>query len=120
MIDEVAGFGDRNDGTVPDTLDAIEVLRLRRGQKSSWVAVCQHLRMALPGAPYPAVHDIGVLKHNRALPEDEINAPAKWLRHDPSPWAAKRRTDWAGVGVRTFEGEKSLAFLRVCFDDDLA
>lgn len=119
VIDDVAGSGDRNDAAVPDTLDGIDVLHLRRGHNSSWVALCQHLKLAPPDAPYPAVHDIGLRKHHRALPDEEIIAPAKWLRHDPSPWIAKPRAGWAGVSARTFEEQKSLATLRVCFEDDL-
>ena len=47
-------------------------------------------------------------------------APARRLRHDPSPWIAKPRVDWGGISASALERQESLGALRVCFEDDLA
>ncbi len=47
-------------------------------------------------------------------------APARRLRHDPSPWIAKPRKDWSGISASALEGQESSGSLRVCFEDDLA
>jgi len=47
-------------------------------------------------------------------------APARRLRHDPSPWIAKSRAGWTGISASAFKEQESSASLRVCFEDDLA
>jgi len=120
VINDGAKSEVRQNGAMLDALEGADVLLLHREHTSSWRALCQHLRLAPPDAPYPAVRDIGLRKRQPVLPDREIAAPAKRLRHDPSPWIAKPRTGWAGISASTFEGQESSASLRACFDDDLA
>jgi beta-glucanase (GH16 family) len=52
-------------------------------------------------------------------PDREMAASAKRLRHDPSPWVAKPRAGWTGMGTSAFEGQELSTTLRACFEDDL-
>lgn len=120
VIDDVVRSANRHNDAMPDALEGADVLHLHREHTSSWRALCQHLKLAPPDAPYPAVHDIGLRRHHPALPDREMAAPAKWLRRDLSPWIAKPRAGWAGFSASGFEGQESSASLRLCFEDDLA
>lgn len=120
VIDDIVGSASRHNDAILGALQGADVLHLHREQTGSWRALCQHLKLAPPDAPYPAVHDIGLRKHHPAQRDGEMAAPAKWLRHDPSPWIAKRRADWAGISASADESPESSAPLRVCFEDDLA
>jgi GR25 family glycosyltransferase involved in LPS biosynthesis len=120
VIDGVARSSDRHSGAILDALEGADVLHLHRKHTSSWRALCEHLRLAPPDAPYPAVRDMGLRRHQRVPPDRVMVAPARRLRHDPSPWIAKPRAGWAGISASAFEGQESSASLRVCFEDDLA
>ena len=120
VIDDGARSADRHSRAILAALEGADVLHLHREHTSSWRALCEHLRLAPPDAPYPAVHDIGLRSHQRVAPERAMAAPAGRLRHDPSPWIAKPRAGWAGISVSAFEGQESSASVRVCFEDDLA
>jgi len=105
------------------TLDALkeaDVLHLHCEQADSWRALCEHLKLAPPDALYPAVRDIGLRRCQPTPADSEIAAPARRLRHDPSPWIAKPHTSWMGISASAFEGLESSASLRVCFEDDLS
>src|SRR5205807_4482869 len=71
-------------------------------------------------AQYPSVNDIGLRTRQRVPPRSKMVAPARQLRHDPSPWIAKLRMDWSGISASALERQESLGALRVCFEDDLA
>ena len=120
VIDDVARSADCHLGGILDALEGADILHLHRGHTSSWHTLCEHLGLAPPDAPYPAVPDIGLRRHQRVPPDRAIAAPARRLRHDPSPWIAKPRAGWAGISVSAFEGHESSASVRVCFEDDLA
>lgn len=120
VIHDVATSADRDIGAILDALEAADVLHLNREHTSSWRALCEHLRVAPPNAPYPAVRDIGLRKRQPALSDRATAAPPRWLRHDPSPWVAKPRVGWAGISASASEGRESSASLRVCFADDFA
>ena len=100
VIDDAARSDDRHNGAILDALEGADVLYLHSEHISSWRALCEHMRLPPPDAPYPAVRDIGLRRHQRALPEREMAAPARRLRHDPSPWIAKPRVGWAGRSHR--------------------
>lgn len=123
VIDDVAGTADRQGGGggVLDELEAADVLRLRSEGANTWRALCEHVRLAPPGAPYPAVRDIGQRRHRRA-PVDTLTArPAKRLRHDRSPWVVEPRAGWAGINASALARRlESSAASRVRFQDDLA
>lgn len=120
VIDGVARSTDCHNGAILDALKGVDVLHLHREHASSWRALCEHLRLAPPDAPYPAVRDIGLRKYHRAQPNRAMAALAKRLRHDPSPWIANPRAGWVGISASAFEGQEPSASLRVCFEDDLA
>jgi len=120
VIDDLSKSADVNSGAVPAALEGADVLHLRREHTSSWRALCDHLKLSPPDGQYPAVRDIGLRRHQRVPPSREMAAPARRLRHDPSPWIAKRRAGWAGISASAFERQASSASLRVCFEDDLA
>jgi beta-glucanase (GH16 family)/GR25 family glycosyltransferase involved in LPS biosynthesis len=109
-----------DDGATLAALEGTDVLHLHCEHTSSWRALCEHMKLSPPDAQYPAVRDIGLRRHQRLPPDREMAAPARWLRHDPSPWIAKPRAGWAGIRASAFEGQASSASLRVCFEDDLA
>ena len=120
VIDDGASSTDRENGAILDALEGADVLHLHREHTSSWRALCEHLRLAPPDAQYPALRDIGLRRYEPVSPDREMAAPARPLRHDPSPWIAKPRTGWAGISTSTFEGQEPSASLRVCFEDDLS
>jgi GR25 family glycosyltransferase involved in LPS biosynthesis len=120
VIDDLAGSTDPRKPALSDSFDGVDVLHLHREQKSGWRALCQHLKLAPPDAPYPAVRDIGLRKYDRMPPNKDINATAKWLQHDPSPWIAKPRADWAGIGTSAFDRPEPMESLRVRFEDDFS
>jgi GR25 family glycosyltransferase involved in LPS biosynthesis len=120
VVGDMAGFTDRYSGVILDALEGADVLQMHRGHTGSWHALCEHLRLAPPDAPYPAVRDIGLRRYQPAPPDRATAAPAKQLRHDPSPWIAKPREGWVGISTSAVEGRDSSAPLRVCFEDDLA
>jgi GR25 family glycosyltransferase involved in LPS biosynthesis len=120
VIDDAARSTDRNDGHIAAALEGTDVLHLRGEHAGSWRALCEHLKLAPPDAQYPAVRDIGLRRQQRVPPDREMAAPARRLRHDPSPWIAKPRAGWVGIGASEFKGQEPSGSLRVCFQDDLA
>jgi GR25 family glycosyltransferase involved in LPS biosynthesis len=120
VIDDIARPAVRHNDAMLDALEGADILLLHREHTSSWRALCEHLRLAPPDAPYPAVPDIGLRKYKPAQSDREISTPAKRLRHDPSPWIAKPRTGWTGISASASDGQESSPALRACFDDDLA
>ncbi len=95
LIDGVGKSADRHNGAILAALEGTDVLHLQREHISSWRALCEHLKLAPPDARYPTVCDIGLRRHQRVPRGRETAAPAKWLRHDLSPWIAKSRSGWA-------------------------
>ena len=120
LIDDVVRSANRHDYAIPDALERADVLHLQSERTSDWRALCEHLRLAPPDSPYPNVRDIGLRRYKLNPPDREIAAPAKRLRHDPSPWIAKPRANWVGVSASVFEGQQPSSSLRVCFEDDFA
>jgi len=119
VIDNAEGRLDRNTDGVVGTLKGGDVIRLHGEDARSWRALCQFLRLPPPVAPYPIVPDSGQRRHQRAPVNTPRSRPAKWLRHDRSPWVAKRHAKWAGISGSTSEPPELLAS-RVVFDDNLA
>lgn len=120
VIDDVAGAAGRQGGGVLDELEGTDVLHLHGENANTWRALCEHLRLAPPSAPYPAVRDIGQRKHRRAPADTLSTRPAKRLRHDRSPWIVEPRAGWAGISASAFNQLELSASSRVCFVDDLA
>lgn len=101
-------------------LEGADLLRLCRERTSTWRELCEYLKLAPPNAQYPSVNDIGLRTRQRVRPESKMVAPARRLRHDPSPWIAKLRMDWSGISASALDGQESSGALRVCFEDDFA
>jgi GR25 family glycosyltransferase involved in LPS biosynthesis len=120
VIDDVARSADRHNRAILDALEGSDVLHLYGEHTSSWRALCEHMKLAPPDAPYPSVRDIGLRRREPAPPDRAMAAPARRLRHDPSPWIAKARGGWAGISASAFEGQESAASFRACFEDDFA
>ena len=120
VINDVVRSTDRHNGAILEALEGADVLRLCREHRCTWQALCEHLNLAPPDAPYPAVRDIGLRRQQRAPPRRVMVSPARRLRHDPSPWIAKPRAGWAGINASALEGQESSASFEACFDDDLA
>lgn len=120
VIEGEVGFANRHNDPILDALEGADILRLHRDHTRSWRALCEHLRLAPPDAPYPVVHDIGMRRYQRTLPDQDVIAPARLLRHDPSPWVAKLRKRWSGIRASAFDDQKSLVCLSTCFEDDFA
>ncbi len=113
---------DDPEGTAAGVLDALEgadVVRLHAEDASSWRALCEHVRLPPPVAPYPVVRDIGQRRYRRAAVDKRSVRPAKRLRYDRSPWAVEPQAGWTGIRASTSErSERSES--RVSFEDDLA
>jgi GR25 family glycosyltransferase involved in LPS biosynthesis len=99
-------------------LEGADVLRLHGGNSKSWRALCGHVRLAPPDAPYPDVPNIGQRKYQCAPIDTFTGRRAKWLRRDRSPWVVHPRVSWVGIGVSSCDWASS-ASSRVRFEDDL-
>ena len=119
VIDDAAKIPNRLNGNIVEALDGADVLYLIRENTSNWRALCEHLRLAPPDAHYPAVCDIGLRRHQLLPSARKITASVRRLRHDPSPWIVKSRAGWTGISASPFDGQKSSASFRLCFEDDL-
>ena len=119
VISDVGGTTDRRAGGVLDELEGSDILRLHGDNAKNWRALCEHLRLAPPSAPYPAVREVGQ-RRLRSAPVDTLTTrPAKQLRHDRSPWVVKPHAGWVGLSASTFDQLDSSASSRVRFEDEL-
>jgi len=119
VIDDAEGTVDYyRDGTL-ESLEGADVLRLHGENATTWRALCEHVRLPPPAAPYPAIPDIGQRRHRRAAIDAPQSHPAKQLRHDRSPWVVEPNARWTGVSATVSERPGPLAS-RVSFEDDLA
>jgi GR25 family glycosyltransferase involved in LPS biosynthesis len=119
VIDDVEGTVDCScDGTL-DALEGADVLRLHHENANTWRALCEHVRLPPPAAPYPAVRDIGQRRNRWTVVNTPPPHPAKQLRHDRSPWVVEPHVGWAGISATESERPGPLAS-RVSFEDDLA
>ena len=71
VIDDV----ERTSDELLDALQGADVVRLHGERAHSWRALCEHVRLPPPAAPYPAVRDIGQRKYLRAV-VDTLNGPS--------------------------------------------
>ncbi|MEI9990584.1 MAG: family 16 glycosylhydrolase [Rhizomicrobium sp.] len=118
LIDD-AGCVDQDDCSALLTLEGADVLHLLRAQVGLWRPLCEHLKVAPPVAQYPIIRDLGQRRHQLA-PSSERLAPARWLRHDSSPWIAKSRAGWTGIRESAFDGQEVSSSSREEFEDDFA
>jgi GR25 family glycosyltransferase involved in LPS biosynthesis len=119
VIDDVEGAVDCYRDGMLDALEGADVLRLHSENANTWRALCEHVRLAPPTAPYPAVRDIGQRRHRRAAIDTRPSHPAKQLRHDRSPWVVEPHAGWSGIGATVSERPERFAS-RVSFEDNLA
>lgn len=119
VLENMALTADRQSDDVLHDLHGADTIRLHGVAANSWRALCEHLMLAPPGAPYPSVRDIGQRRHRRALTETLMTRPAKLLRHDPSPWVVNSYAEWTGVSVIPSVSPESSVVSRVHFEDDL-
>lgn len=119
MNDDAEGTADRYSDGMLDVLGGANVIRLHGEDANTWRALCEHLKLAPPAAPYPAVRDIGQRRHRRAEVDSPTIRPAKRLRHDRSPWVVEPHARWAGISATASERPEPLAS-RVIFEDDMA
>jgi hypothetical protein len=118
VVTEVkAGTADRTIEEVLEALTGADLLCLRGDDANTWRAICEHLRLPPPAAPYPIVQDMGELRYRPdGIP---TTRRAERLRHDRSPWVVEARAGWAGIKASMLE-RSDLAASRVSFQDDLA
>jgi GR25 family glycosyltransferase involved in LPS biosynthesis len=119
VIDDMEGTVDRYTDGVLDALQGADVVRLHGEGVHTWRALCEHVRLPPPAAPYPAVRDIGQRRRRRAAVDTPTTRSAKRLRHDRSPWVVEPRAGWAGITATVSERPEPFAS-RVSFEDDLA
>jgi GR25 family glycosyltransferase involved in LPS biosynthesis len=78
-------------------LSRVDTLHLDVESQDTWDALCRHLRLAPPDAPYPKVGDLGQRRVRPTRDEAKRQHESRRLRHDPSPWIARRVNDWVGI-----------------------
>jgi GR25 family glycosyltransferase involved in LPS biosynthesis len=106
-----------SDGAL-EALAGADVIRLHQENAYSWRALCEHLRLPPPIAPYPVVRDIGQRKHRGTATDTPTIRPTTPLRHDPSPWTVEPHAAWEGISVSASERPAPFAS-RVNFEDNL-
>jgi GR25 family glycosyltransferase involved in LPS biosynthesis len=112
-------LGDSQDhvyGALVRSLKDADVLHLTPEGATSWRAICEHLRMAPPDAPYPCVDEIGLRKYIRELQCQNPVTSGRQLRSDPSPWVVRPRSDWEGISSSAIWDEP--ASTRMHLQDD--
>lgn len=114
----VTDDGERINSGLLDALEGADMIRLHGERTQSWRALCEHLRLPPPAAPYPAVRDIGQRRSRRAAVDTLTVRPVKRLRHDRSPWVVEPHQGWAGISASVSERSETLRS-RISFDDDL-
>ena len=120
VIDDAENTADcrRRNGS-PDALEGADVLCLRREEASTWRALCEHVRLSPPDAPYPHLRDIGRRRNQLAAVEAPPPLLAKNLKHDRSPWIVKPHAGW--IGIRATASESlGWSASQVSFEDDFA
>jgi hypothetical protein len=119
VIDDVRRTANRYSDGVMDALEGADVVRLHGDDTNTWRALCEHVRLPPPAAPYPTVRDIGQRRHRRAVIDAPSSHAAKQLRRDRSPWVVEPHTGWAGIST-SIPGRSEPLASRVRFEDDLA
>lgn len=119
LMREVAESVDVRDNLEFDALEGADVLYLHRESLKGWSELCEHLRIAPPDAKYPTIPDIGMRRYERFSPNSGVTNSLKRLQHDPSPWIAKPRENWAGISVSQGNEEEASTLKRMYFDDEL-
>jgi GR25 family glycosyltransferase involved in LPS biosynthesis len=110
------------DGCGDDVLRALtgaDVVRLRCADINNWRALCEHLKLPPPAAPYPTFRDIGQRRRSDAKVGRSMVRPAKRLRYDQSPWVAEPHAGWEGISASASKRPRPSAS-RENFEDDLA
>jgi GR25 family glycosyltransferase involved in LPS biosynthesis len=115
VIDDVERMSDE----LLDALQGADVVRLRGERAHSWLALCEHVRLPPPAAPYPAVRDIGQRRYRRAVVGTPRVRQAKRLRHDQSPWIVAPHAGWTGISASVSERSEAVSS-RVSFEDNLS
>ncbi len=110
---------DRCSDGVLEAWEGADVVRLHRKDANTWWALCEHLRLPPPAAPYPVVRDMGQRRHRGAAVDTPMTRPAKRLRYDRSPWVAEPHAGWEGISDSVSERPGPFAS-RGNFEDDLA
>lgn len=118
VIGDSGGTVNRVGDETLDALEGADVLRLHGENANTWRALCEHVRLPPPPAPYPTLRDIGQRRYRRAAFNSPPFQPAKKLRCDRSPWVVKPHAGWAGISASVSEWVGQSAS-RVSFDDDL-
>jgi GR25 family glycosyltransferase involved in LPS biosynthesis len=118
IVTEDEEAADRCSDDVLEALEGADAVRLQRNDANAWQALCEHLRLPPPAAPYPIVRDIGQRMHRGAAVATPMTRPAKRLRYDRSPWIAEPYAGWEGISANISERSRPLA-ARVNFEDDL-
>ncbi len=119
VLADEAGTVSRYSDEVLDALEGADVVRLHGNEANTWRALCEHVRLAPPAAPYPTARESGLGRYRRAAIDPPTTRPAKRLRHDPSPWIIEPQSGWAGISASISERPGPLES-RVSFEDDLA
>jgi GR25 family glycosyltransferase involved in LPS biosynthesis len=109
---------DDEDGTT-EALAGADSMRLKRKDANTWRALCEHLRLPLPAAPYPVVQDIGQRKVREAAVTPPTIRLVKRLRQDQSPWIVEPCAEWEGISANEL-GRPGPPASAVSFDDDLS
>jgi GR25 family glycosyltransferase involved in LPS biosynthesis len=96
VIDDVEGPVDCCRDGMLDALEGADVLRLHVENANTWRALCEHVRLPPPAAPYPAIRDIGQ-RRNRL----------RSIRHRPIQQSNYGTTAHRGSWSRTQGGQES-------------
>lgn len=118
VIDNVKGRVDHDVDELLELLKGADVVRLYSEESRTWRALCEFLRLSPPVAPYPAIRDIGQRRQSGSVVNTSTTRLAKRLRHDRSPWVAKRHVGWEGINASALD--LGLFTSRLVFKDDLA
>jgi GR25 family glycosyltransferase involved in LPS biosynthesis len=110
---------DNDDNALTKALAGADLLHLNHKEANPWRALCEHLRLPPPAAPYPVVQEIGQRKTRGTAVGPPVIRPVKQLRHDRSPWIVEPHGGWEGISASALARPGPGVSL-VNFADDLA
>lgn len=119
VISNVEDSADQCGEAFLDALNGADVVCLGGDDARSWHALCEHLRLAPPAAPYPVVREIGVRRCRSATIDASTTSRVRQLRYDRSPWIAKGGATWLGILAVDSKDQPEVTS-KMSFEDDLA
>ncbi len=119
IVDSLHEAHSRGESEMLEALEGADFVHLHGDDATTWRAICEHLRVAPPVAPYPNLNYSEQKQSKCDMNDTAKIRPAKRLRYDCSPWVVEPRAGWAGISTDTSE-RSELSASHESFEDALS